>query len=371
MNKISNNSSQLKKFLELFGIFTDPIIGIDIGSSSVKVMEIAHTEDKYFIKNFAIEKLNVGDVVEKNIKNKEAVIQALNKALAKTKISSHLGCISIPNSVAISKVIQLENGLDEKEIFNEIELESDRYIPYDLEDVNLDFEILGPSKIGNNLMDVILVATKKENIKIRTSILEAVGLHPKIIDIESLSVERVFNMLIANNLPDGAKNKLIGLFDIGSTSTSLNVFHDLRLVYSKDQAFGGQQLLDEIQKRYGLTLQEAILARKHNDLPDDYNVDVLEPYRNKIAQQVVRACQVFFSSAEYTKFDYICLTGGTSNLPGIDEAIADLLKIKIIIVNPLKHFTVADYIPTEILTEESLGLINCCGLALRNFTRKL
>ena len=164
---------------------------------------------------------------------------------------------------------------------------------------------------------------------------------------------------------------MIGLFDIGSTSTSLNVFHDLRLVYSKDHAFGGQQLLDEIQKRYGLTLQEAILARKHNDLPDDYNVDVLEPYRNKIAQQVVRACQVFFSSAEYTKFDYICLTGGTSNLPGIDETIADLLKIKIIIVNPLKSFNVADYIPTEIFTEESLGLINCCGLALRNFTRKL
>ncbi|MGI9214335.1 MAG: pilus assembly protein PilM, partial [Gammaproteobacteria bacterium] len=120
MNKISNNSSQLKKFLELFGIFTDPIIGIDIGSSSVKVMEIAQIENKYLIKNFAVEKLNVGDVVEKNIKNKEAVIQALNKALAKTKISSHLGCISIPNSVAISKIIKLENGFDVEELLNAI-----------------------------------------------------------------------------------------------------------------------------------------------------------------------------------------------------------------------------------------------------------
>lgn len=106
-------------------------------------------------------------------------------------------------------------------------------------------------------------------------------------------------------------------------------------------------------------------------MPDDYNVDVLQPYRNKIVQQIVRACQIFFSSVEYTKFDYICLTGGTSSLPGIDEAIAEVLKIKIIIANPVKNFTVADHIPQEILAEESLGLINCCGLALRNFERKL
>lgn len=364
------NNSQFKKILELFGIFKDPIIGFDIGSSAVKIMEVDRQGDDYYIKNFAIEKLNIGDVVEKNIKNKEAVISALNKALAKTKISSKLGCISVPNSTTIYKILQLEHGLDESEIFNEIELESDRYIPYDLEDVNLDFEILGPSKIRNNLMDVILVATKKENVKLRSNILEEIGIKPHIIDVESLSIERVFNMIISKDLPDNGNGKLIGLFDIGSTSTSLNVFHDLRLVYSKEQAFGGQQLLDELQKRYGLTLQEAILARKYNDLPDDYVVDVLDPYRNKIVQQIIRSSQIFFSSIEYTKFDYICLTGGTSNLPGIENAISEALKLKVITVNPIKHFHVAEHIPSDTLAEESLGLINCCGLALRNLTRK-
>lgn len=362
-----NKNNEIKKFLELFGIFSDPIIGIDIGSSAVKVMELAKHNDRYVVQNFAIEALNVGDVVEKNIKNKEAVIKALDKALAKTKISSSLACISIPSSVAISKIIQLEEGINEKEITNEIELEADRYIPYELEDVNLDFEILGTSKIGNNLMDILLVATKKENVRIRVNILESIGMQPKIIDVESLSLERVFNKLIAKDLPDGGKGKLIGLLDIGATSTSLNIFHDLRLIYNKEQPFGGQQLLDEIQKRYGLTLQEAILARKYNDLPDDYNIDVLDPYRKKIAQQIIRTCQLFLSSSEHNKIDYIYLTGGTSNLPGLDDVVQELLRVKVIVVNPFNSLLVADHVPASILAEQSLGLLNCCGLALRNF----
>lgn len=365
--EIKTKNSEYKKFLELFGVIVDPIIGIDIGSSGVKIMELSKQNDRFVVQNFAIEPLNIGDVVEKNIKNKDAVIKALSKAVNKTKISSRLACLSIPNSVAITKTIQLENGLGEKEIFNEIELEADRYIPYQLEEVNLDFEVLGPSKVGTNLMDVLLVATKKENIKTRVNIVESVGFKPKIIDVESLSLERVFNTLIAKDLPDDGKDKLIGLFDIGATTTSLNVFYDLRLIYNKEQPFGGQQLLDEIQKRYGLTLQEAILARKYNDLPDDYNIDVLDPYRKKIAQQIIRTSQLFLSSSEHNKIDYICLTGGTSNLQGLDDVIQELLHIKVIVINPFSNLLVADHVPAEILAEESMGLLNCCGLALRNF----
>lgn len=364
---IKTQNNEIKQLLELFGMSSDPIIGVDIGSSAVKIMELGKQNSRYVIQNFAIEPLNVGDVVEKNIKNKEAVIKALDKALAKTKISSRLACISIPSSLAISKIIQLEDGISDKEVSNEIELEADRYIPYEIDDVNLDFEILGSSKIGNNLMDILLVATKKENIKTRVSIVEAVGMQPKIVDVESLSLERVFEKLISKDLPDGGKDKLIGLFDIGATSTSLNVFYDLRLIYNKDQPFGGQQLLDEIQKRYGLTLQEAILARKYNDLPDDYNIDVLEPYRKKIAQQIIRTCQLFLSSSEHNKIDYICLTGGTSNLAGLDDVVQELLHVKVIVVNPFTSLLVADHVPAEILAEQSLGLLNCCGLALRNF----
>ncbi len=365
--EIKTNNKELKKFLELFGISMDPIIGIDLGSSAVKIMELSKENDRYVVQNFAIEPLNMGDIVEKNIKNKDAVIKALSKAMAKTKISSRLACVSIPSAVAITKTIQLENGISEREVVNEIELEADRYIPYQLEEVNLDFEIIGSSKIGNNLMDVLLVATKKENVKTRVSILESIGIRPKIIDVESLSLERVFNKLIAKDLPNGGRDQLIALFDIGATSTSLNIFYDLRLIYTKDQPFGGQQLLDEIQKRYGLTLQEAVLARKYNDLPDDYMVDVLDPYRKKIAQQIIRTSQLFLSSSEHNKIDYVCLSGGTSNLPGLDDIVQELLHVKAIVVNPFTNLLVADHVSAEILAEESLGLLNCCGLALRNF----
>ena len=223
--EIKTNNKELKKFLELFGISMDPIIGIDLGSSAVKIMELSKENDRYVVQNFAIEPLNMGDIVEKNIKNKDAVIKALSKAMAKTKISSRLACVSIPSAVAITKTIQLENGISEREVVNEIELEADRYIPYQLEEVNLDFEIIGSSKIGNNLMDVLLVATKKENVKTRVSILESIGIRPKIIDVESLSLERVFNKLIAKDLPNGGRDQLIALFDIGSTSTKIGRAH--------------------------------------------------------------------------------------------------------------------------------------------------
>ncbi|MGD0465592.1 MAG: type IV pilus assembly protein PilM [Gammaproteobacteria bacterium] len=364
------NNSNIKKYLEFFGVITDPIIGIDLGSSAVKVMELTKKNDRYCIQNFAVEYLQVGNIIEKNIRNKEAVTKALTKALAKSKISSNLGCICIPSSAVISKIIQLELGISDKEISNEIALEADRYIPYELDEVNLDFEVLGPSKTGNNLMDVLLVASKKENINTRLSILEDAGINTKIVDVESLSLERVFSKLVVRDLPEQGVNKVIALLDVGATSTSLNIFDDLRSVYTKDQAFGGQQLLDEIQKRYGLTLQEAILARKYGDLPEDYNVDVLEPFRVKIAQQIVRSCQLFLSSSEYKKIDYIVLTGGTSNLAGIDDLVRELLQIKVFIANPFPSMAVADHIVAEELNDVSAGLLTCCGLALRNFQER-
>lgn len=365
------NNKQIKQYLELFGVFLDPIVGIDLGSSAVKIMELSYKNDRYCIENFAIEYLQVGDIVEKNIRNKDAVSKALNKALNKAKISSRLACICIPNSAVISKIIQLEDGISDKEISNEISLEADRYIPYELDEVNLDFEVLGPSKTGKNLMDVLLVATKKENINVRLNILENVGIKARIVDTEALSIERVFNKLVTKDLPEQGKDQLIALLDIGSTVTSFNVFDNLRVVYSKDQSFGGQQLLDEIQKRYGLSLQDAILARKHGDLPEDYSVDVLDPFRTKIAQQVARTCQLFLSSSEYKKIDYVVLTGGTSNIEGIDELVKEILQIKVFVVNPFTSMATADHIIIEELNESASGLFNCCGLALRNFKEKL
>jgi type IV pilus assembly protein PilM len=367
MLSVLAKNRDIKKFLEKFGVFPDPIVGIDISSSAVKVMELGRKNNRFFVQNFALEPLKVGDVVEKNIKRKDSVIKALTKAINKAKISSELSCISIPNSYAVSKIIQLEQGIDDKEIANEIELEADRYIPYDLDDVNLDFEILGPSNVGHNLMDVILVATKKENVRTRVGIVEDSGLQVKIVDVESLSIERVFYNLIAKDLPDGGSEKLIMLFDVGANITSINVYYNLRLIYNKEQNFGGQQLLDEIQKRYGLTLEEAILARKYGDLPDDYQLDVLDPYRYSIAQNIARAAQLFISSSEHNKIDYVCLTGGSSNIPGIDDAVQELLQVKTIIVNPIKDLLVSKNVPVEVLAEESMGLLNCFGLALRNF----
>lgn len=365
--QIKTNNKQIKQYLELFGIYVDPIIGIDISSSAVKILELGMRNNRYFIENFAVETLQVGDVVEKNIRNKDAVIKALEKALIKSKIYSRLACISIPNAAAISKIIQMDKDFSDKDILSEITVDADRYIPYELDDVNLDFEVLGPSKVNTKFVDVLLIVTKKENINTRLNILESVGIKTQIVDTEALSLERVFNKLIAKQLPENGRDQLVALIDIGATSIGLNIFDNLRSVYTKDQAFGGQQLLDEIQKRYGLSLKEAILSVKHHDLPEDYQIDVLEPFRVKLSQQIVRTCQLFLSSSEYKKIDYIVLSGGASSIEGLDELIKETLKIKVVTVNPFANVSVADHIAVDNLDDYATGLLTCCGLALRNF----
>jgi len=265
----------------------------------------------------------------------------------------------------------MDKDFSDKEILSEITVDADRYIPYDLDDVNLDFEVLGPSKVNAKFVDVLLIVTKKENINTRLNILESVGIKTHIVDTEALSLERVFNKLIAKQLPENGRDQLVALIDIGATSIGLNIFDNLRSVYTKDQAFGGQQLLDEIQKRYGLSLKEAILSVKHHDLPEDYQIDVLEPFRGKLSQQIVRTCQLFLSSSEYKKIDYIVLSGGASSIDGLDELIKEMLKIKVVTVNPFANVSVADHIAVDNLDDYASGLLTCCGLALRNFEVQL
>lgn len=355
--------------LDLFGINSDPLLGIDISSSSVKLLELNRKGQQFRVEHYGIEPLAPGAVVEKNIQDRDAVVEALEKVIKKSKVKSRLACTSVPSSAAITRIIQLSNELSEKEIGNEIELEADRYIPYALDEVNLDFEVLGPSEKHDDLVDVLLAVSKTENVEARVEVLSDAGLTAKIIDVDAFAMERAFE-LVSNQLPEQGHDKIVAMVDIGATMTTLNIFEDLRSIYTREQAFGGQQLTDEIQNRYGLTFEEAALARKYGDLPDDYLLEVLEPFKQTVAQQVSRSCQFFFSSGEYNEIDYMFLTGGTGSIPGLDEMIQQKLNVKCFVANPFSEMSVAQKVNTDLLMADASALMNCCGLALRNFTRR-
>lgn len=357
------------KLLSIFGIDTDPIVGIDIGSTSVKLLHLEKKGEQLRVEAYGIVPLEPGVVVEKAILNRDVVISALKELISKTNIETRKVCVAVPNSVSITRVVQMNADLSDREIGAEIEMEADRYIPYPLEEVNLDYEIIGPVENNAELVNVMLAVSKHENVESLVDLMNDSGLTPSIVDIDSFAMERAFG-LVERQIPKGAKNKIVALIDIGATVTTLNIIKNHRVIYTREQSFGGQQLIDEIQNRYGLTYDEAMLAKKYDDLPEDFYLEVLEPFKQTIAQQVSRACQFFFSSGDYSEVDYVVLTGGISTVPGLDHIVQEKIQAKTLLANPFANVLLNEHINEEVFENDLPVLMSACGLALRNLTEK-
>ena len=175
------------------------------------------------------------------------------------------------------KVIPMPADLDENDMEAQIELEAVNYIPYPIEEVNLDFEVIGSIPNNPEMVQVLLAASRSENVELRQSALELGGLQAKVMDVEAFAVENAY-ALVASELPVSIDG-VVALVDIGATMTTLNVLRGGRSLYSREQVFGGKQLTDEIMRRYGLSYEEAGLAKRQGGLPESYEMEVLEPFR--------------------------------------------------------------------------------------------
>lgn len=355
----------ISKLTEFFGFGTDPIVGLDIGSTAIKVLQLSRSGERIRVDHYAFEPLTPGLVVEKTINDKDKVVAAIKAALAKAGITSQKMCVAIPSSIAVTKVLKMSANLNDKEIGTEIELESSKIIPYPLSDVNLDYTVLGPVENIESMVNVLVVATKSDNVNNVSSIVIDAGLTPAVIDLDSYAIARAFE-LVAKKLPAEGKNKVIAIFDIGATMMTLNVVDSGNLVFMREQAFGSQQLIDEIQNVYGITYEEAITGMRYDNLPKDYHQEVLDPFKQTVAQQISRACQFFISAGEYGIIDYIFLTGGCASVFGLDKLIQDKLQVKTFVANPFDDMVLSGNINKDEFKAATLRLMKCCGLALRN-----
>lgn len=351
--------------LEFFGFDTDPIIGLDIGLTAVKVLQLSKSGGSIQVERYAV--VAVGKEVsnDNGVVSKDHIIMAIKEAMKKSGIKTKKVCASISNSMAITKILKYESTLNDKEIGNEIEMEAGKYIPYPLSEVNLDYTVLGPVANNPDLVNVLLIASKSENIDNISDLIIDAGLIPTIIDVDAYAVARAFE-LVATRLPGQGKNKVIGILDIGSALSTLTILDNGNIVYAREQTFGSQHLLDEIQNIYSLTYDEAILALRYETLPKDFYPEVLEPFKQSVAQQVSRFCQFFFSAGEYNSIDYIFLTGGCASIFGLDNAIQNKLQIKTFVANPFYEMIISPAVNKEEFEYETMRLMKCCGLALRN-----
>ncbi len=350
----------------LFGRKKPAILGLDISTTAVKLLELSKSGNRYRVESYAVEPLPPNSVIEKNISDVDGVGEAIKRAVKRSGSRCKSAAVAVAGSAVITKVISMQASLSDDDMESQIQLEADQYIPYPLDEVNLDFEVIGESEDDPEMVDVLLAASRSENVDIRVAALEIAGLTASVVDVEAYVMENAFS-LIKEQMPDNGLDKTIAVVDIGATITTLNVLHDLRTIYTREQVFGGKQLTEEIQRRYGLSYEEAGMAKRQGGLPDNYSLEVLEPFKESMAQQVSRSLQFFFSSSEYNNVDHIVLAGGSSSIPGIGDLIESQEGVPTSIANPFVNMKISPKIKAQILNNDAPALMIACGLALRSF----
>lgn len=342
------------------------LLGIDISSTSVKLMELSRTGDGYRVEAYAVEPLPDNTVVEKNINDEAAVGEAIDKLVKKSRTKLKDAAVAVAGSSVITKTIEMNAGLNDEQMETDIQVQADQYIPYPLDEVAIDFEVQGPSAKGDNLVDVLLAACRKENVEMREAALEIASLSCKAVDVEAFALERAYH-LIEEQLESSDDGLTVAVVDVGHTMTTLSVLNDGHTIYTREQLFGGKQLTEEIMRRYGMTQQEAGLAKKQGGLPDDYSGEVLEPFKEAVVQQVSRSLQFFFAASQYNDVDYILLAGGTASIPGLAQRVQEKIGTMTMVANPFANMTLSNKVNAANLTNDAPAMMIACGLALRSF----
>ncbi len=360
-------AEKLNSALDLFKTKAPTLIGVDISSTSLKLVELVETgKDAYRLERYVIEPLAKDCVTDGNIANLDPVSDALKRGWKRLGSRNRNIALALPAAMVITKKIIVPSGQKEEELELMVEAEANQYIPFALDEVNLDFQILGPAPNNPGEVEVLIAASRKEKVEDRVAVAEAAGLKPRVMDVESYATQEAFR-LIAPSLPANGRDQNIALVDIGAHVTHFYVLRNNQFLFSRDQAFGGNQLTQDIQRAFNLSPDEAEAAKKNQGLPENYDADVLQPFMETLALEVTRALQFFFTSTSYSQVDQIVLAGGCALLPGLDELVAKRAGVAALIANPFASMMVSDRIRPRQLAQDAPMLLIACGLAMRGF----
>jgi type IV pilus assembly protein PilM len=343
-----------------------PLVGIDISSSAVKVLELSKDGEHFRVERYAVEPLPQNAVVEHAIAEVEQVAQSVERAVKRSGTRCKHAAVAVPAAHVITKLLKMPAKMTDQERQAQIEMEADHYIPYPLDEVNLDYCVLPAADPNATEADVLMAACRKEVVDDYVAVIQRPGLMPTVVDVETYAMENAY-ALIASQMPGAGQEKTVAIVDIGAMSTTINVMHNSQSVYTRDHTFGGRQLTEEIQRRYGLSYEEAGLAKKQGGLPDNYQTDVLRPFMEAMCQEIMRALQFFYSSSPFNSVDQLLLAGGCAQIPGIDELVAARIGVPAMVANPFASMSLASRVKPQLLGNDAPSLMISCGLALRSF----
>jgi type IV pilus assembly protein PilM len=351
--------------LKLFGKKTDPVIGLDIGSTSVRLLQLSSHGSGYQVDHFAIEPLAEGAVVDKAVQDVEAVSNAISRAVRASGTRAKSCAIAVSGSAVFTKTISLPADLADADVESQVQIEANQYVPYPLEEVSLDFEVLGPSARNADLIDILLAASKSENVESRQDAIDVAGLKTKVVDVEAFAIANAFELIRKR---DGIRrSEAVGFFDIGYDMTTLLIIKGERIIYTRDHPFGGHQLLEETMRRYDMTAEQASFFERNEEAPEDFEEEVLEPFQLNIVHQISRALQFFASSNDYTNIGTIYLSGGVASLKGLAAMVQQELGMTTRVADPVTGLDIANHVAVTALKRNTTNLMIAMGLALRGF----
>ena len=345
-----------------------PLLGLDITTSSIKLIELSLAGGgQYRVEAYAAEPTPPNAMNEKTIVDPEAVGEGIRRAIKRSGAKSREVAIAIAGDAAITKVIQMPRGLKESDLEAQVEMQADQYIPFPMEEVSYDFEVLGTSDKDAESIDVLRVASRTDNVDQRRSAVAAAGLTARIVDVEAFALENACR-LMTHQMPDGGIDRTIAVVDFGASSTTFSVLHNLKVTYTRDFSFGGQQLTEEIMRTYGLTMEEAGRAKKEGGLPANYQAEVLDPFIDDMTQQVSRSLQFYLASGTGREQpDKILVCGGCGNVPGVADVIQSRVGIAAEKGDPLGQMKLSSRARAQAVQRDATALLTACGLALRSF----
>ena len=343
------------------------VLGLDITTSSIKLIELAMAGGQYRVESYAAEPTPANSINESSVVDPDAVGEAIKRAVKRSGTTTREAAVAISGDAAITKVIQMPKGLRDADLETQVEMQADQYIPFPMDEVSYDFEVLGPSEKDPESNDVLLVASRSDNVEQLRAAVSAGGLETRIVDVEAFALENACR-LMTHQMPDGGIDRSIAVIDFGATSTTFSVLRNLKIVYTRDFAFGGHQLTEEIMRTYGLTMEEAGRHKKEGGLPGNYQAEVLDPFIDDMTQQVSRSLQFYLASGSGREQpEKILVCGGCGNVPGVADVIQSRVGIAAEKGDPLGQMKLSSRARVQAVQRDATALLTACGLALRSF----
>ncbi len=349
---------------DFFNDSTPPLIGVDISTSAVKMVELSSAgKGTYRLESYAIAAIPKDAIVDGNIAGLEQVSDAVKLAWKLLGSREKRAALALPSASVITKKMLMAADMRETDMEAQVEAEANQYIPFPLEEVNIDFQVIGPAPNNVDEVEVLIAAARKEKIEDRVAAAEDAGLKVTVVDVDTYATEAAYS-LVSSQLPNAGKDQTVMIVDIGAAMMHINVLHDNNSVYTREQAFGGTQLTQEIQRRFGLSVEEAEIAKRKGGLPDSY-AEVLQPFVQSLSTEVARALQFFTSSTQYNRVDHIILAGGCAAIKAVDVMVQDRTQVNTVVANAFQAMSLGSRVKQSQLTIDAPALLIACGLAMR------